>query len=466
MNYPPSTTSHSKQGGYASLTIGVILLFMLSLASIYLTRSGILDIRTSANKARSAQAFASAESTLDAGYAWLSNSKNMSNIGLWATGQTIAVGDERTSNGNAYTATTAGTTGTTAPSHTSGTASDGGVSWSYIPGYKGWVTCNNNSIPAIIQPLGTDWLCLARSLTLNNSTGTETATFYLATPVSAPNTFFKLIATAAFDGATSLVQQGIYFSPGFFPGTPGGPPPLMGAGNIPLNGTFNVVANPNGGGQGVPVSIWSKMSIDNPQGSAKTCHAQDYNGGCNNPLSKKDVKGVDIVDYDPSSFPPDMFKFVFGVNTDNYTTVRDNTNTTILSDCSTLGPASTGTYWITGDCVVPSNTTFGSREKPIVLIVASSDTAVSTFRMNANSTFYGLIFGFGPSGNAGSMTMNGGATVYGSIMSNNTTSMGVNINGTFNMIYDTAAMQPILDDDGKLFKLMSRMPRSWSDYIQ
>jgi parallel beta-helix repeat protein len=56
---------------------------------------------------------------------------------IWATGQTIAVGDYRTSGVLLYKATTAGTTGATAPTHTSGTVSDGAVSWAYIDSFLG-----------------------------------------------------------------------------------------------------------------------------------------------------------------------------------------------------------------------------------------------------------------------------------------------------------------------------------------
>lgn len=50
----------------------------------------------------------------------------------WAAGQTITVGLYRFNGLNLYKASSAGTTGSTAPVHTSGTVSDGGVSWDYV----------------------------------------------------------------------------------------------------------------------------------------------------------------------------------------------------------------------------------------------------------------------------------------------------------------------------------------------
>lgn len=51
----------------------------------------------------------------------------------WSTGVVVAVGKYmKTSTGKVYKSTTAGTTGTVEPSHTSGTAIDGTVTWQYL----------------------------------------------------------------------------------------------------------------------------------------------------------------------------------------------------------------------------------------------------------------------------------------------------------------------------------------------
>lgn len=49
----------------------------------------------------------------------------------WASGQSITAGDYRFNGIRIYLAATSGTTGATAPTHTSGDASDGGVTWTY-----------------------------------------------------------------------------------------------------------------------------------------------------------------------------------------------------------------------------------------------------------------------------------------------------------------------------------------------
>lgn len=50
----------------------------------------------------------------------------------WAATTAIALGNTRAAGGNVYTCTVAGTTGTVAPSHTSGSATDGTVTWAYL----------------------------------------------------------------------------------------------------------------------------------------------------------------------------------------------------------------------------------------------------------------------------------------------------------------------------------------------
>lgn len=52
----------------------------------------------------------------------------------WTTGESVTSGDYRSYNGNYYTASTTGTTGATPPTHTSGSASDGTITWAYYSG--------------------------------------------------------------------------------------------------------------------------------------------------------------------------------------------------------------------------------------------------------------------------------------------------------------------------------------------
>src|SRR5690606_19647468 len=57
----------------------------------------------------------------------------------WATGVATTIGTYIVNGTHLYISTTAGTTGTTPPTHTNGTASDGGVSWQYVDTFLGGI---------------------------------------------------------------------------------------------------------------------------------------------------------------------------------------------------------------------------------------------------------------------------------------------------------------------------------------
>ncbi|MCG6220715.1 hypothetical protein, partial [Vibrio diabolicus] len=91
-------------------------------------------------------------------------------------------------------------------------------------------------------------------------------------------------------------------------GTPAAP--LTVAGGMAVSGNFTVVANPNGGGPGVPLSIWTNGNVDLTNGSGQTCHQGDYSGGCSANISQKGDKQSDIKDND-TDFPTDLVWYLF-----------------------------------------------------------------------------------------------------------------------------------------------------------
>ncbi len=409
----PSTASvrqlQRTQGGYATLSIAVILLIILSLMTIYLTRSGIIDIRTSANKARYAQALTTAERNLDIGLAWISLSANRATL-------TPAV----------------------------------------------WVLCNNAVLASYkAAALGLNWRCIPKTSTYTDGVTTTTVTFVIATPADplANGLTYTLVAEGlSNDGsANAVVKQGVFFYS--VNGGASTAPPVMGSGNIPTNGSFNIVANPNGGGQGVPVSIWSKTAVSAPNSTAAaTCQIQEYtqNSGCSAaPLSSRgNWPGKDIVASDPG-FPADVFQFVFGIPTASYQTVK--AQATQLANCNSLTGLK-GIVWVTGRCDIGADV--GTSTDPLVLVVENSETNIT-----ANSNIYGLLFAFGPTGNAGPIKGAGTPTLYGSMISNAAGEFGDILNGTFNMIYSKDVMGAIYSPSNNQFKVMAKIPGSWADFL-
>jgi hypothetical protein len=119
--------------------------------------------------------------------------------------------------------------------------------------------------------------------------------------------------------------------------------PVIVSGFVPTGGNFQIVANPNAGGPGVPVSIWSDGSIS-VSGSSATCHLEFYMGQqCSNPAGKQEniTTGVnpgteivtehtatmpDLLPNDPN-FPDDLFSFIFGVDRADWAMKRDEAAT-------------------------------------------------------------------------------------------------------------------------------------------
>lgn len=150
-------------------------------------------------------------------------------------------------------------------------------------------------------------------------------------------------------------------------------PPITTSGSAGVTGTLQVVTNPNAGGPGVPVSVWTRVNVDKT-GTTNTCYADEFfrytQGGvtpvpyqgtirCDDcqcdvngapPTLSYDSsgnvqeEGIDILDVDAGTnsstgyhvdgqvginynvrsdalsyplceFPPDMFKYVFGTAT-------------------------------------------------------------------------------------------------------------------------------------------------------
>lgn len=129
-------------------------------------------------------------------------------------------------------------------------------------------------------------------------------------------------------------------------------PPILASGSVNITGGIQIVTNPNGGGPGVPVSVWTRKDLIKT-GTPNTCYIDEFlrNGAKNNApptlegTSKIEVcdtcgceiqdslsyqssgntqqEGMDILDVDsdtginrdvkPEEFPCDLFENVFRV---------------------------------------------------------------------------------------------------------------------------------------------------------
>jgi hypothetical protein len=163
--------------------------------------------------------------------------------------------------------------------------------------------------------------------------------------------------------------------------TPPSLPPVVASSVISGLGNSTIVANPDGGGPGVPLSVWTRGYLgavgDTASGSYQTCQVDEYfrsdnsttiasNGAlicdaCDCPaaaqLSKNGTEGKDSLDRDDTdtgvnkavdsvlsptySFPCDLFGYVFGIQArTNEVTTDPFSDTPPL--CETLAPSTIG----------------------------------------------------------------------------------------------------------------------------
>jgi hypothetical protein len=255
--------------------------------------------------------------------------------------------------------------------------------------------------------------------------------------------------------------------------------PLVSKNSLPTSGTAEVVPNPNGGGVGVPLSIWANTNSSCPPkdpdggvgqsielaGSFKTCELQEWycidgNGAMNCDVIPADAKcpgnststcecsypgpepisyrqggvpeiGIDVM-IDPG-FPCDLFEYYFGVPSAQYQLVKSNAK--VIDDCSILNAESTGFYWFSGDsCTLDS---VGAINNPVVLVSAAETKTV----LNGNAEFFGILYiaDVEDTGTAAYFKPGGGAVVYGAaIVDVLFPSSGYA--GTFKVVYNDSAL--------------------------
>lgn len=492
------TNKQKLQSGYATLTMGVILLITVTLAGLYLGRSGILDLRSAANKSRAAEAFADAEANLEYGLAWFS----------YQTGPLVSVGGD-------------------------GGSVDRSMREDKLDEPAEWTECKDQAAPSAFLATkgwssafqGNGWRCKLNlqfhaniGMVVNPSPDTARSFHLMANQfqlASGGTEWIYVFVAEGKDAAgepRAVVQQAVRRAvAGDHSMAP--PPPLMGAGTIDLNGSFNLVANPNGAcaldkpSCGQPVSIWSKSAVNEAPGIGNwaSCQLFEYKSDAckTSPLSSKNTINQDVVANDPT-FPTDMFSYVFGVGSGDYKVIKDRGEPYVYrrSDCSDLPDLANnldrlyvedpdspidpvtgrriGTMpmapiiWVTGDCDVPNAAQIGTLNgpdpknyKPVILVVEPDAAGNGDLKMSSGTEFSGMVFMFQKTGNTGQVSLNGGAKLFGALLSNNSTATGQNINGTFDLVYDMTVMKSIRTAvDFNVKSLLSKVPGTWADYLR
>jgi len=309
---------------------------------------------------------------------------------------------------------------------------------------------------------------------------------------TASNSLIEVISTGlSEDGSgTATVRQMLGF---YLLNQAGDGPdaPLIVDGAIDVSGGMEVVGNPNGGGAGVPVSMWSDDTITMGNASAGSCHLHEYldsdgmldavnnpdqicaPNNCFCPVSERisNTDGNNTPGYDTVSlssgytaaeiaekFPTDMFEYVTGTPGADWEDKKNEitNNGGLYTDCDSLDASTTGNIWIEGDCSIDGDV--GSVSDPVLLIV-HGDLTIS------GGKIFGVAFVYE---STGEVKVTGNGAVYGSLISDKPMKVS---GGSFDIVYQKKILQAIYGDgsnnvDGisDAFKEIARVAGTWRDF--
>jgi Tfp pilus assembly protein PilX len=413
------------QTGAVTLTVTVVILLITTLMVFFATRVGIMDQRMAGNEARYKEAFATAEAGLDLATQRFVNQfqNNYTGSGSWTNIITNS--------------TIAG-----------GTETDGTTAESGEPSFE--VTVNNTGA----------------------SLGGMTVFEFVSTGLGADGTG---TATARRQVTMKKILGGS--SPDV---------PVIVSGSVGTGGDFNIVANPNGGGSGVPVSIWTGITNADVEmgGSSATCHLEFFDGSnpqCSNPsgntelisegdgttLSSYNTAYPDVLPNDPG-FPDDLFQFLFGVERADWATVKAMAASYnhVVSNCDGLNSASGQTmrlWWITGDCIMGPSQEIGSHDDPVILVM---DDHLLEMKGN-NGRIYGIVYIFNnpddpyADSDSPATDFSGSSVIYGSLISE---AGGEDMDGSYSIVYDPQLISNVTSDNDSANFTIAYIPGSWRDF--
>ncbi|MBY5922806.1 PilX N-terminal domain-containing pilus assembly protein [Ferrimonas balearica] len=275
----------------------------------------------------------------------------------------------------------------------------------------------------------------------------------------------------ASDGGSGATVSEVYARSALF--NSGEPAPLTLASASKFNGTLDIGAAPNGGGTGVPLSIWAGVT-DDFTGAATTCPVEEFGragGACSTSdfvysekargSAKGDyVQGGQDIVVDDAGFPEDMFEFAFGISASDWEQIYQR-GATKIDDCTSLTNADTGIFVFEGTGMTQCRVNaIGSPDAPVILIAVNADMDLKT------GPTYGVMFSFDSTPDDGvvdaSLTLNATALVYGAVMSNG--DEVPNMNGNAAVSWHPDVFSAIEEDVDGEFRPLVRVAGSWKDF--
>ncbi|NVK54638.1 MAG: hypothetical protein HWE26_03395 [Alteromonadaceae bacterium] len=234
------------------------------------------------------------------------------------------------------------------------------------------------------------------------------------------------------------------------------PAPVMTNSKVSPALAFTLVANPNGAGEGVPLSMWTKEPLPGAALNGISCAVYEYQTGhcATRGYSGAAGKGLDIVDQS-AQFPGDLNDWLFGIAESDWRYLLSLSNA-YATTCDGLDRASGGLIWVSGNCKVARDSAIGSQHAPVVLVIHNGG-----LEMAGDARIYGLVYFFRAPDHRGksAINMDTGAAIRGALVANQ--AMG-EAEAQLTVLFDAKVMSGLLEQE--LLLRVSRVPGSWRDF--
>lgn len=234
------------------------------------------------------------------------------------------------------------------------------------------------------------------------------------------------------------------------------PAPLMVQQGLSSDGEFEIASNPDGLGEGAPLSLWSDTEVTLFGTKHHSCTLSVFSeGNCSiNSYSDHNIKLADIAD-GSASFPTDLVSYLFNIPATEWRQLQQQSDY-VLADCDSLDIGSWGVIWINGDCEVSASTQLGSDSEPIILVIFDGKV-----EFHSDVVMYGLLFSFKPPGSIKELDINmqTGSAVFGAVVTN----YQLGTQSDFTRVVFQADVMEQLQQSTKLQRV-ARVPGSWHDF--
>jgi hypothetical protein len=232
--------------------------------------------------------------------------------------------------------------------------------------------------------------------------------------------------------------------------------PLVVAGGFASEGSFEIVANPNGRGQGLPLSVWSKALVTLKDTASYSCLLKAYElGRCQlDSLSQGAFKGPDLLD-NAVDFPSDLLAHFLDLQGPSLQNLHQQAKFE-LTDCDALTVAGSAVIWVTGDCEIAARQQIASAAEPVVLVVMGGKIV-----FQAGAQLFGLlIWPESPDASPGlSITMHTGAHIHGALITHHQLGQSAD---TLSVIFNGEVYQALKKHPE--FLRVARLSGSWSNF--